>query len=53
MATVFERERNAKRDDKKAKAAAAKEAKNAVIMGKINEEFAEKKTAADAAPDAV
>ena len=53
MATVFERERNAKRDAKKTKAKADKEEKNRQIQAKVVEEFNEKQTAAAAASDPV
>ena len=53
MATVFERERNSKRDAKKVKAKADKEEKNRQIQAKVVEEFNEKTTAAAAAADPV
>lgn len=42
MATAFTRERDAKKDAKKAKASAAKEEKNRQQQAKVVEEFNEK-----------
>ena len=53
MATAFTRDRDAKRDAKKAKAKAEKEEKNRQIQAKVVEEFNEKQTAAGAAGDPV
>ena len=53
MATVFERERDAKRDAKAAKRKAEKDEKNRQQQAKVVEEFNEKEAAANAAGDPI
>jgi len=53
MATSYTRERDAKKEAKKAKSNAAKEEKNRQQQAKVVEEFNEKQTNAGAAADPV